>query len=858
MSDQTPEDKPVNVTSTTDIQVGKIADGGQLTAFKATGSVENLYLVQNIQASTVVAGAVARQPGALTAPRSRQTFFGRDEKIAQANHALQDGQSVLLYGLGGIGKTALAGEVARQMEGTPAFQGGVLWLSDVGGAPLPAICDAIARNLGDDQITQFPPEGKPDAVRQLLGSRQNLLLVLDRLEDPATAQDFMDTCLPQDMPMLATSRRLHTCFSDPLELPALKREEAMALFQDRSKVAGQGAMIDAICDLLGDHPLALVIAASRVRTEGLSLDRLIARLNDEKGRLKALSVGQAENPNQNVYASLNLSYTMLNPDQQRLFRLLAACFGKTTGLELLAKVCGCSQDDCEDLLGQLVVLSLADRENDRARLQPLVRDFGRALLADQLDAAQASVVEAVLAYAQTYTARTDDHYDKLDVELTNLMGSVRFAAEHNQPQQVLTLAGILAMPRSGVLALRGYWAQLVATGDLAIQAAESLADQKQIARWCHNTAVALSNQGNFDEAQKLWERAYALFLQLNDPSGQAAVLNSLGSLMYIRGEVDKADELYQKSLALKQAQGDQLGAARSLHNLGRSAQNRGDYKTAHELVQQSLAIKKSLPGQPALGLGYLALGEIAQIQGDHDLARQQFQLAMQAFQRDDEVAGVTEATLSLARLKHAEGDYAGARQDYESCLEAFQTIGDPDGQADCLLDLGRLAIDTGSLDAARSPIDQSLALRKKQQDLAGTADCQRQLGRLALAQGDLQTARQDFEQDFNVRVQLKCAPGQADSLYDQGLLAVKASQPGQALLLFTQSKALSDQLGLAALSAENALELGRLALAGGKPDQARPLLEQAVAQLTRLHAPALTEAQKLYSECEPGVAPLTP
>ncbi len=844
MTDQ-PQEKPVNITSTTDIKVGKIEDSGQLTAFKAAGPVQNLYLVQNIQAGTVVTGAAARQPGALTAPRSRQAFFGRVNQIAQASAALQGGQTVLLYGLGGIGKTALAGEVARRMEGTPAFQGGVLWVSDVGGAPLPAICDAVARNLGDDQIPQYPPEAKPDAIRQLLGSRKNLLLVLDRLDDPITAQDFMDTCLPQDMPLLATSRRLHTSFSDPLEMPALERDEAIALFQDRSKITNQAVFAGAICDLLGNHPLALVIAASRVRTEGLALDRLIARLSDEKSRLKALSAGQGENPDQNVYASLNLSFKLLNPDQQRLFTLLAACFGKTNGLELLAKVCGCSQDDCEDQLGQLVVLSLADREGDRARLQPLVRDFGRALLGDQLEATQARVVESVLAYAASYSEKNDAHYDKLDIELPNLMGSIRFSAEHNLPQQVLSLAGLLAMPRSGVLALRGYWAQLVATGGLAIQAAESLADQKQIARWCHNTAVALSNQSNFDEAQKLWERAYELFVQLKDPSGQAAVLNSLGSLMYVRGEVDKAEDLYNKSLELKQAQSDQLGVARSLHNLGRSAQNRGDFEDAHRLIQQSMEIKKSLPGQPALGLSYISLGEIAQLQGDHDLARQQFHLGLQVFQQNEEVAGVSAINLNLARLAHAEGDFETAQQDYEKCLADFQTIGDPDGQANCFLDLGRLAIDTGSLDAARDPLEKSLALRNKQQDLSGTADCLRQFGRLELASGNLAGARQDFEQDYKIRQQLRCAPGQAESLYDQGLLAVKEGRTADATQLFSQSKNLSEKLGLLPVNAECSLELGRLALSASNPDQARLYLEQAVTQLRQLHAPALAEAQKL-------------
>ncbi|MFQ5596367.1 MAG: NB-ARC domain-containing protein, partial [Anaerolineae bacterium] len=308
-----------------------------------------------------------------TPPATRHRLFGRDDALADTLTALREHRSVLLHGMGGIGKTALAGHSAQRLHAEAAFNAGVLWVSEVGPASVPAICDAVARSLGDEEILKLAPPAKLDPTRELLASH-DLLLILDDIAMPETAQEFLDCCRPAGLALLATSRRRLVDFGVDVPLRPLDRDAATDLFRNRAKMPAADGKVGEICDELENHPLALVIAAGRVRAERMSLESLHRRLRDEKERLPTLVLGKGLDKNRNVWASLHLSYQDLSDQQQLVFTRLAACFGETTGLELLAGVCGMTQTACEDHVGRLVARSLVERQADRLSLHRLVRD----------------------------------------------------------------------------------------------------------------------------------------------------------------------------------------------------------------------------------------------------------------------------------------------------------------------------------------------------------------------------------------------------------------------------------------------------------------------------------------------------
>ncbi len=148
----------------------------------------------------------------LTPPASRVKLFGRDTDLDRAQHALQAGQTVLVHGMGGIGKTALALKVAKRLHESKTFPDGVLWINEVGRADVTSICDAVARALGNDTIPKLAADDPLQRQQKLLDTRQlleskRLVLILDDLGSPQTARDFLQHCLPVNRGVLFTSRR---------------------------------------------------------------------------------------------------------------------------------------------------------------------------------------------------------------------------------------------------------------------------------------------------------------------------------------------------------------------------------------------------------------------------------------------------------------------------------------------------------------------------------------------------------------------------------------------------------------------------------------------------------------------------
>jgi len=152
------------------------------------------------------------------------------------------------------------------------------------------------------------PETKPDATRDLLAKHRSLLLVLDHLISSETAHRFISVCVPDGLPVLSTSRSRHAVFNESIPIRELAAEDTEALFRDRAELSQGDNLVAEICRTLDYHPLALTIAAARVKTEELPLSRLLPRLADEKTRLRALRVGENADRDRNVWASLNLSY----------------------------------------------------------------------------------------------------------------------------------------------------------------------------------------------------------------------------------------------------------------------------------------------------------------------------------------------------------------------------------------------------------------------------------------------------------------------------------------------------------------------------------------------------------------------
>jgi predicted ATPase/DNA-binding CsgD family transcriptional regulator len=299
-----------------------------------------------VSAAAALAGAVHGFPASLT------SFVGRAGAVRKVAGLLEEHRLVTVAGPGGVGKTRLAGQVARQVAGRFADGAWLAELAPVGDpAQLPGVVAAV---LGVREQPGVPPA---EAVARALARRQ-LLLVLDNCEHVIGAAaelcaGLLAAC--DDVRVLATSREPLGVAGEarfrlgPLTLPGgdpadAGGSEAVALFADRACQVDAGFALDAetgpavarLVTRLDGMPLAIELAAARV--EALGVTQLLDRLDD---RFALLAAGDRLAPgrHRSLAATVEWSYRLLDDREKRVFRAVSVFPGPFT-LEAAEAVAG--------------------------------------------------------------------------------------------------------------------------------------------------------------------------------------------------------------------------------------------------------------------------------------------------------------------------------------------------------------------------------------------------------------------------------------------------------------------------------------------------------------------------------------
>jgi predicted ATPase/DNA-binding SARP family transcriptional activator len=568
--------------------------------------------------------AVLRQEPALT-PAGREAqapyphlpvpptpLVGRRLEIAAVEALLrrEECRLVTLTGPGGTGKTRLALAAASALA--PELRDGAVFvdLSQIHERQLVLPTIALALGLGEE-----------DVLAELRG--RSLLLVLDNLEQLGDDTGPIAELLAgaPRLRVLATSRtplRLsgeHEYPVPPLPVPTrgaagdeLAANEAVQLFVARARAvdpsfaltAATGESVAAICRRLDGLPLALELAAARVRS--LTPAALEQRL---RHALRLLVAGARDMPprQRTLRATLDWSHDLLGEPERRLFARLAV-FSGGFHLDDLDAIAG---GECAIELAGLVDASLVRRRGDRFHLLETVREYAVERLS-----ALGSEPEHRRRHALHYLERAEAAADKMstaeealtyaffDAEQENLWAALEWAADASDLDVELRLA----------CAQRWYWhiRGRLQEGRLVferLQAATEDAAPELRASALVRGGLFPYRQGDMAAARACFEEALALYRQLDDPDGVARSIAELGAVAVGEGDLERADELYREAIPLFQQLGQPMRIATSLSNLAAIASRRHELDDAIDYGLRAIALQRELGDTDGLAIALI-------------------------------------------------------------------------------------------------------------------------------------------------------------------------------------------------------------------------------------------------------------
>ena len=653
-------------------------------------------------------------------PTALTTFIGRREETADVERLVSTNRLVTLLGSGGVGKSRLALQVAAEL--IPDFSDGV-FVVELGPLSDPELVPRqILSAVG---IPEEPGRDHADTLVASLAGR-HLLMVLDGCEHLLSACARLAEALLVSCPkvrILATSREPirisgETAWRVPslavpdagaLELGVdLEKFDAIRLFVDRALqskpdfavTASNAPAIVEVCERLGGIPLALELAATRVKM--LSCEQIAARLNDQF-RLLTGGARNALPRHQTLRAAVDWSYDLLSPAERALFRRLSVFAGGFT-LEAAEAVCWgdqCGQDEILDLLEGLVDKSLVATEerSDRVRCRMLetLRQYagerlaeagGKDTVSDQL--LRWSLEEARRAEPELKGPEQGSFLDLLEDEHDNLRAALAWALEGGATGDGLQLAVTL----SRFWLVRGYLSEGRRWLELLLAAAPD-ADPSDRAKALIAASTLAWHQGDYAGVGPLAERALKIARDLGDKVGEAEALCRLGELRTMTGDHIAAWSLFEQSRAAWGESGAKRGVIQSLnvplHDLGTLACEQGDYDVAERLFAEALDIANEHGNTVDIVHHLSGLGHVAAARGDHDAAQSLYQESLAMARRLGYKRMVTFNLQYMAALAWAQGDLPRAAAFYRDALAYFGPAGDDLGIVRCIEGLSKVA-----------------------------------------------------------------------------------------------------------------------------------------------------------------------
>ncbi|MEK6299080.1 MAG: tetratricopeptide repeat protein [Acidobacteriota bacterium] len=614
----------------------------------------------------------------------RAPFFGRDKDMNTALRALTPEDrtwGVLVDGIGGIGKSALAVEAAYRCKEKGLFDASIFVsakqniLAPSGireltpaARTLDEFLNETARVLGQTGILQLAGDGKRRALLDALRSTR-ALLIYDNLEtltkeEQEAMADFLRE-LPQGCKALITSRRRGGEGAVWLRLEKLEWEAARGIIDSEMARDPQlanklrrasEARWQELYDETKGSPLALV--------HTLGLMRVRAALTFD-GALELLRGNRDSDLQKFIFQEARQELTTNDEAALRALSL----FMPSAAFEAWMEVAAQSRNALETTIDRLSALSLVDvlAGEERYALHPLTRNFVRdELLADMQIARETGMRFAKywLDYAKRHSTQSQSYkiFDLLQTEWANLDAAADWlwqtasvqdteAADKDTAQMLEDLATALAQ----FLIYSGHWDELVQLSARGYESALSL-NNRGAAGWnAYSAAWIHQERCNADEAARWIDRAGEAWAPSGSKETEADVMHFRGLVSKLRKDYDAADRLFHDALAIYRDLKLDRDISKVLTSLGNLEIERKAYDAAESYMREALAIDERGDYKNAIAVALDNLGKLAVAREHWREARECCEKALTLARDIGMQPVIASAQDGLARVHEAEG-----------------------------------------------------------------------------------------------------------------------------------------------------------------------------------------------------------
>ncbi|WP_052442985.1 AfsR/SARP family transcriptional regulator [Streptacidiphilus neutrinimicus] len=677
-------------------------------------------------------------------PGATRAFTGRARELAwleelgsRAPYGSSAGMALVatIDGMGGVGKSALAVHAARRLR--PHFPDGALFVDlhahTPGVEPLSAhdALDRLLRALSvPAQLIPRDTEARAAAFHDRVAGSRTLLLL-----DNAASSAEIRPLLPAEPGslVLVTSRRrlagLDDAHQRTLEpLPAADADGLIRTVAGTGRIPDGSAAAAELAELCGSMPLALRVAASRLRRHrSLRVEDVVAELRDERLRLSGLNEGG--DAVEAVFAS---SYAALPEPEQQLFRLLGLVPGPDFDAAAVAWLLGCDRRTAAYRLEALLDHSLLQEPTvGRYRFHDLVRLFARSTAGSAAGSAPAG------ADGESARRRLIDYYLHAAGAANDLISRRSLPAPRLAPPPPPLPATEPGDLETALAWLRAEWPNLWACA----AAPETLRCRPDaLAVFSPVLGTFMEREGHWAQALALHERALADARARGDVAVEGSALLELGRIRLLTSDVAEACALHEQALRCQRALGDRLGEAEALWEQGRARHMDNQHEAAAALHSEALAVYRELGDERGEANATWALGRALRMQDDADGANAMAERALALYRRLGDRLGTTNALWDLGRLAEGRGDFAASARLLEQALDAYRVLGSRVGEANSLHSLGRLQRRLSQWDAAVENLEASLRIFGELRQIHGTTLARHDLALVRWSQGELTEA----------------------------------------------------------------------------------------------------------------------